>query len=56
MNRDIKAYVKPSFGPGRKYIKDQSTIDKVDNEFPGYPTYPSSDDIYREDKEFLGYT
>ena len=31
--------------------KDKQAIDKAENDFPGYPIYPPSEDIFTQSKE-----
>ena len=51
MKKDKKNYKRPSFQLDGKNIQKQIAIGKEENTFPGYPTYPGSDDIYNKDKE-----
>jgi hypothetical protein len=51
MKKDKKNYKGPSSQLGEKNIQKLIAIRNEENTFPGYPTYPGSDDIYNKDKE-----
>ena len=51
MKKDKENYKGPSSQLGEKNIQKQIAIGKEENTFPGYTTYPGSDDIYNKDKE-----